>query len=87
MNTQDENTMISLFDYLGKAAGGELGAECEKFHRIMNLPSSNKYIEQGSYKGNVKTYLRENLNKFFLISDVAKLHEIKPLNKKQQING
>ena len=47
---------ISLYDYLGKASGLELGTQVKKYADENEIPFSTKHITQGGYDGNVLTY-------------------------------
>lgn len=65
-----ETKFVSLYDYLGHAAGKELGSQCEKFHRYMNLPSSYKNVKNNNYTGKIKTYKHSNIEKFFKVREI-----------------
>jgi hypothetical protein len=57
--------MMSLYDYLGHAAGKSLGGEV--FRTAMSLQETveERAIENPAYKGNVHLYRREFLDEFF----------------------
>lgn len=57
--------MMSLYDYLGKAAGKELGAEVCATATVLQETIQERYIENPSYKGNVHLYRREFLDEYF----------------------
>ena len=57
--------MMSLYDYLGKAAGKELGAEVCATATSLQETIQERYIENPSYKGNVHLYRREFLDEYF----------------------
>ena len=61
----DKTEYLSLYDYLGKAAGGELGIQVKKYANESNIPSSQKHITQGGYDGNVLTYPKSFLELYF----------------------
>ena len=53
-----ENKYVSLYEYLGHAAGGELG------QKVAYAAAKHK-IEQGGYKGDVYLYPTEFLDTYF----------------------
>jgi hypothetical protein len=57
--------MMSLYDYLGRAAGKELGAEVCATATTLQETIQERYIENPSYKGNVHLYRREFLDEYF----------------------
>jgi hypothetical protein len=57
--------MISLFDYLGKAAGKELGEKVNKYAKIRKVKVGARYVETPVYKGFVMLYTPEFLDEFF----------------------
>ena len=62
---ENKNEYLSLYDYLGKAAGPKLGAEVKKYVDENNIPFSKKHITQGGYDGNVLTYPKSFLELYF----------------------
>jgi hypothetical protein len=63
-----ENTeMLSLFDYLGKPAGKELGGEVVKaaMNHSNYIPIKRRYITTKFYDGEVNLFPREFLNEYF----------------------
>ena len=61
---------MSLYDYLGKAAGGELGIAVKKYADEQGVPFGLKQIEQGGYKGNILIYPKSFLELYFREPDV-----------------
>ena len=57
--------MISLYDYLGKAGGMELGAKVTASATSMGIQLDTRYVEQGGYKGNVMLYPENFLKLYF----------------------
>lgn len=57
--------MVSLFDYLGHAAGKELGAEVAAYAKVRQVVSSQRHVENPRYKGMVLLYQKEFLDEFF----------------------
>ena len=57
---------ISLYDYLGKAAGSELGGKVYQFANIMGAKTSTKIVSHSPYReGRIMTYERHFLDQFF----------------------
>ena len=64
MNQQTE--LISLYDYLGKAAGKELGGKVYQFANIMGAKMDTKTISHSPYQqGRIMIYERQFLDQFF----------------------
>ena len=55
----------SLYEYLGYAAGSELGDAVNKAAMKENHEYVTQTVNQGGYKGEVFCYTREFLNEFF----------------------
>jgi len=56
---------LSLFDYLGHAAGKELGKQVAAAAKTTNQPIKTRDVETRTYKGKVFIYTREFLNEYF----------------------
>lgn len=63
MNNKEE--FISLFDFLGKPAGGELGKKVFEEAKKQKQRTSIKQIETKNYTGNIVLYKREFLDEYF----------------------
>lgn len=61
----DKTEYLSLYDYLGRAAGLELGTQVKKYADENGIPFSLKHITQGGYDGNVLTYPKTFLEFYF----------------------
>ena len=57
--------MLSLYDYLRRAAGPELGKQVEKEARRRKIPTSTKEVSNTNYTGKVKMYPRYFLDSYF----------------------
>lgn len=57
--------MISLYDYLGKAANPEIGKKVHDYTRILKVKKGLRFISNPKYKGKVVLYPTEFLGKFF----------------------
>jgi hypothetical protein len=47
---------LSLYDYLGKAAGRELGREVHNAAIAVGIPTDRKYVNNTVYRGWVQMY-------------------------------
>jgi hypothetical protein len=57
--------MMSLYDYLGRAAGSELGKEVAKTAAALNETINKRYVKNTSYEGEILLYRREFLDEYF----------------------
>jgi len=62
-----ENNMekISLFDYLGRKAGQELGLSVATAAGKAGVPTETRYVETRTYKGDVNLYPKAFLDLYF----------------------
>jgi hypothetical protein len=60
-----QENYISLYDYLGKAAGAELGKQVNEYAKKINAPFKTREISNPKYKGKVLLYTKELLEEFF----------------------
>ena len=66
MSENQQTELISLYDYLGKAAGRELGGKVYQFANIMGAKTGTKTVSHSPYqKGRIMTYERHFLDQFF----------------------
>jgi 7-cyano-7-deazaguanine synthase len=68
-----EIQFISLFDYLGKAAGSELGKKVYLEALVKNIPHTTKKIHNKTYSGKIMVYPKSFLDKFFKVEQVNDL--------------
>jgi hypothetical protein len=57
--------MMSLYDYLGYAAGSELGKEVANTAVALKETIKTRYVTNTRYKGEVMLYRREFLDEYF----------------------
>ena len=55
----------SLYEYLGKAAGKELGQQVFSFAKLHKIKPTSKQINQGGYNGVVMCYPVDFLEEYF----------------------
>ena len=60
-----ELEFVSLYDYLGKAAGKTLGGKVLKAAQEKGIKRKVKHISQGGYEGNVMIYPKQFLDWYF----------------------
>mgnify|MGYP003976260525 FL=1 len=65
MQIKNKIEYYSLYEYLGKAAGPELGKEVNAASKRTNQPIVKQYVEQGGYKGEVFCYTKDFLDEYF----------------------
>lgn len=67
MSSKIENNpnFMSLYDYLGHAAGGQLGRDVYAAASKKGVPHGKRQVETTSYKGNILTYPEEFLREYF----------------------
>jgi len=64
--TMEQDTIyMSLYDYLGRAAGQQLGAEVNKSAVEKKIEFQQRFISNPAYHGNVHLYPVEFLNEYF----------------------
>jgi hypothetical protein len=57
--------MMSLYDYLGRAAGPALGEQVAKKATGMGVKMETRYVKNPAYEGNVMLYPEKFLNEYF----------------------
>ena len=57
--------MISLYDYLGRAAGPELGKRVASAAAAKNIPFNSRYVETKTYTGEILLYPKSFLDEYF----------------------
>lgn len=57
--------MLSLYDYLGRAAGKKLGLEVAIYARQQNSPIAERQVSNPAYTGTVNLYTENLLRAFF----------------------
>jgi hypothetical protein len=60
-----QEEFVSLFDFLGKPAGGELGKAVFEASKIRKVPSQIREISNPKYTGKVMLYPKEFLVSYF----------------------
>jgi hypothetical protein len=56
---------MSLYDYLGKAAGSELGKQVAETAVQLKETIQKRYVTNTRYKGEILLYRREFLDEYF----------------------
>lgn len=59
---------ISLYDYLGKAAGSQLGKDVAHYAALENLPFKKRNVSNPRYTGGIMLYTRDSLDNFFKVN-------------------
>ena len=56
---------ISLYDYLGYAAGSELGKRVAGYAKLKNITPQKRHVSNPKYTGDVLLYPKEFLDEYF----------------------
>jgi hypothetical protein len=59
--------MLSLFDYLGYAAGHELGQNVAEYAKIRKVIGGMRSVSNPKYKGPVMLYTKEFIDEYFAV--------------------
>ena len=62
---REEHEYLSLYEFLGRAAGPKLGAEVKKYADQNDVPFKMKEVPHSGYKGMVLTYSKVFLEFYF----------------------
>jgi hypothetical protein len=62
--------MVSLYDYLGHAAGSALGKQVAEYATIRKTVVGSRQVKNPKYKGTILTYTPEFLDEFFKVQSV-----------------
>ncbi len=65
--------MLSLYDYLGKPAGQDLGKQVADAAVAEKIKINAKYVSNPKYSGEILMYPKEWLDKYFQVSQVDDL--------------
>ena len=65
MEKEQKPYMMSLYDYLGYAAGSELGKEVAATAVALKETIQKRYVTNTRYKGEILLYRREFLDEYF----------------------
>ena len=68
-----ENEMMSLYDYLGRAAGMQLGEQVAKKAASMKVKMDTRYVKNPAYEGNVMLYPKSFLDECFKVEETDDL--------------
>jgi hypothetical protein len=60
-----EDKFLSLYDYLGYAAGSDLGKEVAKTAAVEKIGFQTKFIKNKAYSGEIMMYPKSFLDKYF----------------------
>jgi len=60
-----QTQLISLYDYLGRAAGQELGWSVAKYARSVQTQVGTRLVQNSKYSGEINLYTREFIEQYF----------------------
>ena len=78
--------LLSLYDYLGKPAGSELGIKVNEAAKKQGVRYNFKEIDNPKYKGKIMTYPKSFLDDYFGYADDARNDDIS-IDDDQSFNG
>lgn len=86
----ENKELISLFDYLHRPAGSEVGAQVAKVAAKLKEPIGTRNVTNTRYKGIVHLYRREFLQEYFEadrlgLDPLTALTYLRSTNNKNQI--
>ena len=76
------NELLSLYDYLGYAAGSELGKQVASYAKIRKTHFGKRYVSNSKYKGIVYLYSKSFLNEFFAVRKLFAQPDFTEINTK-----
>jgi|TARA_B110000908_G_scaffold105067_1_gene123762 hypothetical protein len=62
--------MMSLYDYLGKAAGSELGAKVAAYAQLRKQKFTQREIDTPAYTGAIQLYEKEFIKEYFKVETI-----------------
>jgi hypothetical protein len=62
--------MLSLYDYLGKAAGSELGKQVYQSAHVNKITVTEKQVSTPVYSGKILMYPKSFLDEYFKVKPV-----------------
>jgi hypothetical protein len=65
--------MMSLFDYLGRPAGGDLGRQVYNKAVEKGVPTSIRQVSNKKYTGKIILYPRYFLEQYFSVNKIEKI--------------
>jgi len=65
MLNKQQPTMLSLYDYLGRAAGDKLGKQVAAYAKLRNARYGTKQVSNPVYQGEVMVYTKAFLDECF----------------------
>jgi hypothetical protein len=65
--------MLSLYDYLGHAAGAELGKQVAEYASLKKAKFETRKVTNPRYTGNIMLYERTLLEEFFTVRRLSGL--------------
>lgn len=68
--------MLSLYDYLGKPAGRELGKTVNLQAQLEKITTSTREVSNSKYKGKVMLYPKSFLDKYFTTTQIYETNEL-----------
>jgi hypothetical protein len=68
-----EDELLSLYDYLGKPAGPELGKQVNETAKTKKIKCTIKEVSTPTYKGRIMMYPKSFLDEYFKTPQIVNL--------------
>ena len=62
--------MMSLYDYLERAAGAELGKKVAAYAQLRNQKFAQRDIDTPNYQGTIQLYEKEFIEEYFKVEEI-----------------
>jgi len=68
--TEQKPEMLSLYDYLGRAAGSKLGEQVAYYAKLRKAKFATRTISNPAYQGEIMMYTKEFLDEYFKVEKI-----------------
>lgn len=75
-----KNEMLSLYDYLGRAAGSKLGKQVADYAKLRKAKHSIRHVSNPAYTGEILLYTKEFLDEYFSAERIIKSEDYTEIN-------
>jgi hypothetical protein len=72
---ENQSEFISLYDYLGRAAGSKLGKQVYNYAKKLKITTKSKHVNHDGYNGMIICYPVDFLKSYFYDREKFKAHE------------
>jgi len=75
-----KNEMLSLYDYLGRAAGSKLGKQVADYAKLRKAKHNIRHVSNPAYTGEIMLYTREFLDEYFNVEKIFEAEDYTEIN-------